>query len=79
MIFIDLQSSLFKEPDDLEAIMKIKTPLHADHQLDQLAGQFELWRQRRPHPRARLPQELWDQAVALTSALSPSRVAKHLR
>ena len=59
--------------------MKIKTPLHADHQLDQLAGQFEIWRQMRPHPRARIPQELWDQAVALTSALSPSRVAKHLR
>ena len=59
--------------------MKIKTPLHADHQLDQLAGQFEIWRQVRPHPRARIPQELWDQAVALTSALSPSRVAKHLR
>ena len=59
--------------------MKIKTPLHADHQLDQLAGQCEIWRQVRPHPRARIPHELWDHAVALTSALSPSRVAKHLR
>ncbi len=27
--------------------MKIETPLHADHQLDQLAGQFEHWRQTR--------------------------------
>ena len=59
--------------------MKIETPLHADHQLDQLAGQFAHWRQTRPHPRARIPQEFWDQAVALTLALPPSRVAKHLR
>lgn len=59
--------------------MKSKTPLQAEHQLDQLAGQFEHWRQTRVHPRARIPQALWDQAVALTSALPPSRVAKHLR
>jgi hypothetical protein len=63
----------------LEVIMKIKTPLQAEHQLDQLAGQFEHWRQTRIHPRDRIPQALWDQAVALTSALPPSRVAKHLR
>jgi len=59
--------------------MEIKTPVHADHQLDQLAGQFEHWRQTRPHPYARIPQPLWEHAVALTSVLSPSRVAKHLR
>jgi hypothetical protein len=59
--------------------MEIKPPLHADHQLDQLAGQFEHWRQTRPHPSARIPQPLWDQAVALTAVLSPSRVAKQLR
>ena len=59
--------------------MKSKTPLQAEHQLDQLAGQFAHWRQTRIHPRSRIPQALWDQAVALTSALPPSRVAKHLR
>jgi hypothetical protein len=59
--------------------MKIKTPLHADHQLDQLAAQFEHWRQSRPSPRSRIPKELWDQAVSLTQALSPSRLAKQLR
>ena len=59
--------------------MEIKTPVHADHQLDQLAGQFEHWRQTRPHPYAQIPQPLWKQAVALTSVLSPSRVAKQLR
>ena len=59
--------------------MKIDTPLHADHQLDQLSGQFEHWRQTRSHSHERIPDPLWEQAVALTSTLSTSRVAKHLR
>lgn len=59
--------------------MQIDTPLHADHQLDQLSGQFEHWRQTRSHSHDRIPEHLWDQAVALTSTLSASRVAKHLR
>ncbi len=56
--------------------MTITTPLHVDHQLDQLAGQFAHWRQTRTHPYERIPHELWDHAVALASALPPSRVAK---
>jgi hypothetical protein len=63
----------------MEAIMKIETPLHTDHQLDQLAGQFEHWRQSRPHRGERIPQALWDQAVALARVLPHSRVAQHLR
>jgi hypothetical protein len=59
--------------------MTIKTPLHAEHQLDQLAGQFAHWRQTRTHPSERIPHELWEHAVALASALPPSRVAKQLR
>ena len=59
--------------------MKIEAPLQADHQLDQLAGQFEHWRQTRSHPSERIPQRLWNQAVALTTMLPYSRVAKHLR
>jgi hypothetical protein len=59
--------------------MKIESPLHAEHQLDQLAGQFEHWRQTRTHPGERFPQALWDQAVALATALPPARVAKQLR
>lgn len=59
--------------------MKIESPLHAEHQLDQLAGQFEHWRQTRTHPGERFPQALWDQAVALAATLPPSRVAKQLR
>jgi hypothetical protein len=53
--------------------------LHADHQLDPLAGQFEHWRQTRSHPSERIPQYLWDQAAALARVLPRSRVAQHLR
>jgi len=63
----------------METIMKIATPLQADHQLDQLAGQFAHWRQTRTHPYGRIPHTLWEQAVALAAALPPSRVAKQLR
>ena len=59
--------------------MKINTPWHAAPQLDQVAGQFEHWRRTRIHPRDRLPQALWDQAVALASVRPSSRVAQHWR
>ena len=59
--------------------MQIESPLHAEHQLDQLAAQFEHWRQTRTHPSERFPQALWEQAVALATALPPARVAKQLR
>ena len=59
--------------------MKIETPLHAEHQLDQLSGQFEHWRQTRSHPSERIPQRLWDQAAALARVLPRTRVAQHLR
>ena len=59
--------------------MKIESPLHAEHQLDQLAGQFEHWRQTRTPPGERFPQALWDQAVAVAATLPPARVAKQLR
>jgi hypothetical protein len=59
--------------------MKTHTLLHADPQLDQLAGQFEHWRQSRSHPSERIPQHLWDQAAALAQVLPRSRVAQHLR
>ena len=55
--------------------MTIQTPLHAEHQLDQLAAQFAHWRQTRPHPHSPIPPELWAQAVALTTVVSPSRIA----
>ena len=59
--------------------MAIQTPLHAEHQLDQLAGQYAHWRQTRPHPHSPIPSELWAHAVALTAVVPPSRVAQQLR
>ena len=59
--------------------MKMETPLHTAHQLDQLAGQFEHWRRTRSHPSERIPQRLWEQAAALAQVLPHCRVAQHLR
>jgi hypothetical protein len=59
--------------------MKTATPLHTDHQLDQLAGEFEHWRQTRSHPAERIPTRLWKQAAALAQVLPYSRVAQHVR
>ena len=59
--------------------MTITTPLHGDHQLDQLAAQFAHWRQTRAHPSERIPRELWEHAVALAATLPPSRVAQQVR
>jgi len=59
--------------------MNIETPLHTDHQLDQLAGQFEHWRRTRSHPSERIPEHLWKQAAALARVLPYCRVAQHLR
>ena len=66
-------------PDDVEVTMKMQSPLHAEHQLDQVAAQFAPWRQTRRHSGERFPHALWEQAVALAATLPPSRVAKQLR
>lgn len=55
----------------------IDTP--AEEALTELAERFEHWRQSRTHGRARIPKDLWDQAVALSVVLPNARVAKHLR
>ena len=59
--------------------MTTKSSLHADHQLDQLAGQFEHWRQTRAHPGERIPHHLWEQAAVLAQVVPYSRVAQHVR
>src|SRR5437016_10991282 len=51
-------------------MMTIQTPLHAEHQLDQLAGQFAHWRQTRTPPHRPSPPELWAHAVALTAVVT---------
>jgi hypothetical protein len=71
---------LYKEPDDMEAMMDSQIPvLSTTLQLDQLAGQFEHWRRNRSHPSERIPQALWDQAATLATVIPYSRVAKQLK
>jgi hypothetical protein len=55
----------------------IDTP--ADAALTELAERFERWRRARRNGHARIPEDLWDQAVALSTVLSNGRVAKRLR
>src|SRR5215510_10236221 len=62
----------------MEAIMQIETPVHAEHQLDQLAEQFAHWRQQRTYRFAPIPLPLWEQAIALTAVLPLAAVAKRL-
>ncbi len=59
--------------------MSLPIPDCSVPQLDHVAAQFAHWRQQRAHPSERIPQPLWDQAVALTRELAYSHVAKQLR
>jgi hypothetical protein len=52
---------------------------HAEQELAQLAARFDQWRDHRATRRERIPDCLWEQAVALTTVLPLSRVAKCLR
>ena len=52
---------------------------HAEAALAELAEQFERWRQTRATGQERIPPRLWDQAVALSTVLPCSRVARGLR
>ena len=54
------------------------SPAQAEEALIHLTHQFAQWRQHRRTPRGRIPPELWTQAVALTSTLSVTRVARQL-
>jgi len=47
--------------------------------LAELAEQFEDWRRSRTTGQERIPPRLWDQAVALSTVLPCSRVARRLR
>ena len=53
--------------------------LPTESALADLAEQFEHWRRTRATAQDRIPAALWDQAVALTSVLPRSQVAKRLR
>lgn len=51
----------------------------AEQALSQLAERFEHWRQTRANAHERIPQPLWDEAIALSRVLSDSRIGKRLR
>ena len=51
----------------------------AEQALSQLAERFEHWRQSRANRHERIPQPLWDEAIALSRVLPDSRVTKRLR
>jgi hypothetical protein len=53
--------------------------LQTESALADLAEQFEHWRRSRATAQERIPAALWDQAVALTTVLAGSQVAKRLR
>ena len=59
--------------------MATESPLQAETALAELAEQFEDWRRSRTTGRERIPPSLWDQAVALSTVLPCSRVARRLR
>ena len=59
--------------------MKTITPAQAEHQLTDLADQFEQGRQHRTYRFAPIPLPLWEQAIALTAVLPLTSVAKRLR
>lgn len=51
----------------------------AEQALSELAKRFEHWRQTRANAHERIPQPLWDEAVALSQVLSDWRIGKRLR
>ena len=59
--------------------MKTIPPAHAEHQLTAVADRFDAWRQTRTTRVEPIPQHLWEQAIALTTMFSITRVATRLR
>ena len=59
--------------------MTTESPLQVETALAELAEQFEDWRRSRTTGQERIPPRLWDQAVALSTVLPCSRVARSLR
>ena len=57
----------------------IKTPAQAEHQLTHVADRFPHWRQTRTTPVEPIPHYLWEQAIALTTMFSLTRVATRLQ
>ena len=59
--------------------MKTIPPAYAEQQLTDVANRFDEWRQRRTTRVEPIPQDLWEQAIALTAMFPITRVATRLR
>jgi hypothetical protein len=59
--------------------MQQEIETHAEHALNQLARDFDPWRQNRPTRFERIPPLLWEQAIALGQQLPIAQIAKRLR
>ena len=59
--------------------MKTIPSAQAEHQLTQVADHFDTWRQTRTTRATPIPQDLWEQAIALTTMFPLTRVARRLR
>ena len=66
-------------PRVLPRLVRLPGGAHDYVTLADLAEQFERWRQSRATGQERIPPSLWDQAVALSTVLPCSRVARRLR
>ena len=59
--------------------MKTIAPAQAEPQLTQVADRFDEWRQTRTTRAEPIPQNLWEQAIALTAMFPMTHVARRLR
>ena len=58
--------------------MKTMTPAQAEQHLTHVTDRFDHWRQTRTAPAEPMPQYLWEQAIALPTIFSITRVATRL-
>ncbi|MFC1848577.1 hypothetical protein ACFL27_00070 [candidate division CSSED10-310 bacterium] len=47
--------------------------------LNEVAQDFETWRKSKPHSKSRIPEKLWEAAVALTATYPVSKVSQILK
>jgi hypothetical protein len=47
--------------------------------LNEVAHDFEMWRKSKPHLKSRIPEKLWESAVALTATYPVSKISQILK
>jgi len=61
-----------------DRLMRTKQPVNLPIALSAARRQFDQWRSQQPNKRSRLPQELWQQAVALAKEHGLNKTARAL-